>query len=178
MNFSNGAYPRKPSGFGLIEIMIAMTLGIVIILGITTLFADTSKSLASVDRSGRQIENALFTLELLASELSLAGYWGGANYPVDAETQIFVSGEVPPAAPSGLNWNVATEVPPTCLGTGATISGTSDNAKAELAFAMEYPVVFCVRHYSEFRDYWRRLWQQYYGTLQLEFRLFCYSSSG
>ena len=140
MSFSNGTYPRKPSGFGLIEIMIAMALGIVIILGITTLFADTSKSLASVDRSGRQIENALFTLELLASELSLAGYWGGANYPVDAETQIFVSGEVPPAAPSELSWNVATEVPPTCLGTGATISGTSDNAKAELAFAMEYPL--------------------------------------
>lgn len=140
MNPNNETSPLKSAGFGLIEIMIAMALGIVIILGITTLFADTSKSLASVDRSGRQIENALFTLELLASELSLAGYWGGANYPVDAETQIFVSGEIPAAAPSGLSWNIATEVPPTCLGTGATILGTSDNAKAELAFAMEYPL--------------------------------------
>ena len=65
MNPNNETSPLKSAGFGLIEIMIAMALGIVIILGITTLFADTSKSLASVDRSGRQIENALFTLELL-----------------------------------------------------------------------------------------------------------------
>mgnify|MGYP000078739889 CR=1 FL=1 len=55
MNFSNGAYPRKPSGFGLIEIMIAMTLGIVIILGITTWFSVTSKSLASGDRDSRRM---------------------------------------------------------------------------------------------------------------------------
>ena len=40
----------KQRGVGLIEIMIAMTLGIVVVLGITTLFADTSRSLASVDR--------------------------------------------------------------------------------------------------------------------------------
>ena len=158
--------------------MIAMTLGIVIILGITTLFADTSKSLASVDRSGRQIENALFTLELLASELSLAGYWGGANYPVDAETQIFVSGEVPPAAPSELSWNVATEVPPTCSGYRRNDFGHFGQCQSRASLRNGVPVVFCVRHYSEFRDYWRRLWQQYYGTLQLQFRLFCYSSSG
>ena len=91
---------RKQHGVGLIEIMIAMALGIVVVLGITTLFADTSRSLESVDRSGRQIENALFTLEVLAAELSLGGYWGGANYPVDAETQIFVLGEVPDSVPS------------------------------------------------------------------------------
>ena len=140
MNVTTIGRTRKPAGFGLIEIMIAMALGIVIILGITTLFADTSKSLDRVDRSGRLIENALFALELLASELSLAGYWGGASYPVDAETQIFVAGEVPSSVPSGLSWDVATEVPAACLGTGRIISGTADNAKAELAFAMEYPL--------------------------------------
>ena len=130
----------KQRGVGLIEIMIAMTLGIVVVLGITTLFADTSRSLASVDRSGRQMENALFTLELLAAELSLGGYWGGANYPVDAETQIFVLGEVPASVPSELSWNIATESPPACLGVGRYIANTSNNAKAELAFAMEYPL--------------------------------------
>ncbi|MDG1066026.1 MAG: PilW family protein [Luminiphilus sp.] len=123
-------------GAGLIEIMIAMALGIVIVLGITTLFADASRSLAAVDRSGRQIENALFAVDLLSAELALAGYWGGANYPVDAETQIFASGEVP----SELSWNVATEPPPTCLGAGGIISNTENNARAELAFAMEFPL--------------------------------------
>ena len=140
MNVGLPTSARKQHGVGLIEIMIAMALGIVVVLGITTLFADTSRSLASVDRSGRQIENALFTLEVLAAELSLGGYWGGANYPVDAETQIFVLGEVPDSVPSELSWNVASESPPTCLGVGGIITNTSNNAKAELAFAMEYPL--------------------------------------
>lgn len=140
MNVGPPTSARRQHGVGLVEIMIAMALGIVVVLGITTLFADTSRSLASVDRSGRQIENALFTLELLAAELSLGGYWGGANYPVDAETQIFVLGEVPASVPSELGWNVASETPPTCLGVGGIITNTSNNPKAELAFAMEYPL--------------------------------------
>ncbi len=138
------AYPyrRAPqgAGFGLVELMIAMTLGIAIILTVTTLFSDTSRTLLEVSRSGRQLENSLFTLDLLASELSLVGYWGEAGYPIIADTQIFVAGEDVETAPSSLSWAPGSAVPPACLGTGAFISGSADNNKSELAYAMEYPV--------------------------------------
>ena len=130
----------KGAGFGLVELMIAMTLGLAIILTVTTLFSDTSRTLFEVSRSGRQLENSLFTLDLLASELSLTGYWGEAGYPISANTQIFVAGEDIETAPSSLSWAPGSAVPPACLGTGAFVSGSSDNSKAELAYAMEYPV--------------------------------------
>jgi type IV pilus assembly protein PilW len=127
--------PKQGQGFGIVEIMIAMALGIVIILGVTTLFTDTSRTLEDINRSGRQLENSLFSLELLATELAMVGYWGEAGYPLDAETQIFVSGEDLESAPGGISG-----VPSACLGTGAIIDGTSDDAKAELGYGMEFPV--------------------------------------
>ncbi len=125
-------------GFGLVEILIALTLGIVIILGVTTLFSDTSRTLTDISRTGRQVENGLFALEMLSTDLSLAGYWGEAGNPVDAENQIFVAGETPSVPPSP----TLTLPPPLCVGTGKSYDSSYDvdNAKAELAFAMEFPV--------------------------------------
>ena len=73
------------AGFGLIELMIALTLGTVIILGVTTLFADSSRALNDINRSGRQLENSLYAIDLLAKELALGDYWGEAGAPVDAD---------------------------------------------------------------------------------------------
>jgi len=127
-------------GFGLVEIMIAMTLGVIIILTVSTLFSDTSRTLFEVNRSGRQLENSMFTLDLLAGELALAGYWGEAGYPIVADTQIFLADEDIETAPSTLSWTPGSTVPPICMGTGASISGSADDNKAELAYAMEFPV--------------------------------------
>jgi len=127
-------------GFGLVEIMITMTLGVLIILTVSTLFSDTSRTLFEVSRTGRQLENSMFTLDLLAGELALAGYWGEAGYPIVADTQIFLSDEDIETAPGSLSWTPGSAVPPICMGTGASISGSADDNKAELAYAMEFPV--------------------------------------
>lgn len=131
---------KSSRGFGLVEIMIAMTLGVIIILTVSTMFSDTSRTLYEVSRSGRQLENSMFTLDLLAGELALAGYWGEANYPIVANTQIFLADENIESAPSSLSWNSGGAMPPICLGTGASVSGSADDNKAELAYAMEFPV--------------------------------------
>ena len=138
MTLKGCAGPQR--GFGLVEIMIAMTLGLIIILTVSTLFSDTSRTLFEVNRSGRQLENSMFTLDLLAGELALAGYWGEAGYPIVADTQIFLTDEDIETAPSTLSWTPGSTVPPICLGTSASISGSADDNKAELAYAMEFPV--------------------------------------
>ena len=78
---------RRPesAGFGLVELMIALALGTVIILGVTTLFSDSSRALNDINRAGRQLENSLYAMDLLAKELALVDYWGEANAPVDAD---------------------------------------------------------------------------------------------
>ncbi len=125
------------AGFGIVEILIALGLGVVIILGVTTLFSDTSRTLRDIDRSGKQLENSLFVFDVIATELSLVGYWGEANYPVNAATDVFRTGEdieTPPA----VTW---TDPPGACLGTGEVLDLTGlDDSKVELAYAMEYPV--------------------------------------
>ena len=64
---------RRPesAGFGLVELMIALALGTVIILGVTTLFSDSSRALNDINRAGRQLENSLYAMDLLAQELAL-----------------------------------------------------------------------------------------------------------
>ena len=61
----------KYKGFGLVELMIALALGTVIILGVTTLFSDSSRALNDISRAGRQIENSLYAMDLIAKEISL-----------------------------------------------------------------------------------------------------------
>ena len=51
----------------------------------TTLFADSSRALTDITRAGRQVENSLYAMDVLAKEIALVGYWGEANSPVDAD---------------------------------------------------------------------------------------------
>ena len=66
----------RQQGFGLVEILIALTLGIVIILGITTLYTDSSRSLSDVNRATRITETASYAMDLVTSDLEAAGFWG------------------------------------------------------------------------------------------------------
>jgi type IV pilus assembly protein PilW len=65
---------RLGRGFTLVEVMVAMTLGL-IVLGVTvTLFAGTSRSRSDLERSNRLAENAQFALDLVGDELRHAGF--------------------------------------------------------------------------------------------------------
>ena len=71
---ARGHSRRSAQGFGLVELMIALALGTVIILGVTTLFSDSSRVLTDITRAGRQLENSLYAMDLLAKELALVDY--------------------------------------------------------------------------------------------------------
>ena len=132
-------YQSKRAGFGLIELMIALALGTVIILGVTTLFSDSSRALNDVNRAGRQLENSLYAIDLLAKELSLVDYWGEASAPVDADDPAY--GVLRASELDGLEIGPYPASPPLCVGTGAT----GFDPRVELAWAMESPLLsgFC-----------------------------------
>lgn len=122
-------------GFGLVELMIALTLGLVIILGITTLFVDSSRTLGDISRAGRQLENSLFALDMLAGELALVGYWGEADYPVSADDPTF--GPLRASETDGVTVAGFPMPPGVCVGTG----GSGFDPRVELGWAMEYPLM-------------------------------------
>jgi type IV pilus assembly protein PilW len=71
-----GQLMRGHRGFSLIEMMIALALGVVIMLGVTQVATDNSEIRWELSRTARQIENATFALREIESDLMSAGYWG------------------------------------------------------------------------------------------------------
>lgn len=67
---------RHQWGLSLIELMIAITLGLLILAGMVLVFANTSAARNEVERTTRQIENGRYAIELLREDIQLAGFFG------------------------------------------------------------------------------------------------------
>lgn len=68
--------PQTQRGFSLVELMVSMAIGLVIVAGLATLFANSSQTGAEIDKSMRQIENGRYAAELLSENVGVAGYYG------------------------------------------------------------------------------------------------------
>jgi len=63
-------------GFSLVELMVALVVGLILVAGLATLFANSSQSSHELDKSIRQIENGRYAVDLLSEDLSVAGFYG------------------------------------------------------------------------------------------------------
>lgn len=85
MNSRRLGVPGFQRGFSLVEIMVAMVLGIVILLAVSEVFISNSRTRGEIEKTGRQIENGIYALGLMEDELANAGFWGEAGaQPVSA----------------------------------------------------------------------------------------------
>ena len=73
-------------GLSLIELMISMTIGLLILSALVTMFANQSKMRGELDKSTRMIDNGRYALELLADSLRVAGFYG--NYTPSSGTPV------------------------------------------------------------------------------------------
>lgn len=88
---------RGSRGFTLVEVMIALLLGIMLILGITQIAARNSLTGHEIDRTSRQLESASYALRTIESDLRSSGFWG--------ETAPEPDGVLPPLC-AGLNVDI------------------------------------------------------------------------
>ena len=72
---------RQQAGFSLVELMVALALGLLILVGLSTLFANTSVARGEIDKACRQIENGRFALQTLTDDIRHAGYYGALAFP-------------------------------------------------------------------------------------------------
>lgn len=70
---------RTQKGFGIVEVMVAITLSLILILGVSNIFMGSKKSYKLNETSSRVQENGRFSMEFLGRELRQAGYLGCAN---------------------------------------------------------------------------------------------------
>ena len=65
--------PNKQKGFTLVELMVAMAIGTVIILGAGQLFLTTFQTFRTVDELSRKQENLIFIAQRVSSEIRQNG---------------------------------------------------------------------------------------------------------
>jgi type IV pilus assembly protein PilW len=68
--------PQRSRGFTLVELMVALTVGMIILLALTLVFSRNNSNLMEVEKTGRQMENGRFALDMLGEEVRHAGFYG------------------------------------------------------------------------------------------------------
>lgn len=63
-------------GLSLVELMISITLGLIILASLSTLFVNQTKTRVELDKSNRMIDNGRYAMDLLFNDVQLAGYFG------------------------------------------------------------------------------------------------------
>jgi type IV pilus assembly protein PilW len=71
--------PYRTRGLTLVELMIAMTIGLILVGGAFKVFMDSSKTYGIHETEARLEENARYVYSVLEADLRMAGYWGYAK---------------------------------------------------------------------------------------------------
>lgn len=66
-------------GFTLIELMVSAAIGLMLLVGIATIFVNSSRARDEIQRQSEQIDNGRYAVELLNNEFHTAGYLGELN---------------------------------------------------------------------------------------------------
>lgn len=68
---------RRESGLSLVELMVALALGLVIVAALAELFVNISRTNLEMAKTNSQIENARFAMQFLGNDIVHAGFWDG-----------------------------------------------------------------------------------------------------
>lgn len=74
----------RASGFTLVELMITLTLGLFLTLGLVHVFATSNESYDALSQSAQQIENGRYAIQTLRSDLQHGGYYGEFGFAAAA----------------------------------------------------------------------------------------------
>ncbi len=119
---------RAARGFNLVELMIAMTIGLLLMLMVVQLFVGSRRAYAVTDDISRMQENMRFASDVLNRTLRLAGYMSAPNeYAVDTDgiTGVFGAGNLAIAGVQGATATASDTVTVNFEGTG-TAPGNAD----------------------------------------------------
>jgi type IV pilus assembly protein PilW len=75
---------RSNAGFSLIELLIAITIGLVILTVLGSVFDSTSRGRTELDQITRLMENSRFAVDILSEDAKHAGFYGTFAPPSDA----------------------------------------------------------------------------------------------
>lgn len=83
---------RKQSGMSIIELMIAMTIGLLIMAGLANLFVQTKQSFRQDNIISRMQEDARFAMNLISTDVAMAGFFGPIQESISIENAGTIAG--------------------------------------------------------------------------------------
>jgi len=90
---------HQQSGFSMVELMIAMTLGLLILAALVTLFINISRTNTEMAKMNSQIENGRFSMQILQHDVAHAGFWGDFVPQFNDLTWVSDPSDVPTVVP-------------------------------------------------------------------------------
>src|SRR3972149_6360508 len=67
---------NKLPGMSLIELLVAIAIGSILMVGLLTVFSNSSRSHRELEKSSQLIENGRYAIDLLYEDLRHSGYYG------------------------------------------------------------------------------------------------------
>src|SRR5437899_12878115 len=78
-NHRSPSVPGRAAGLTLVELLVAMTIGLVLIAGATQVYVDSHAAYAVNETTARLQENARYAISVLEPDIRMSGYWGLTN---------------------------------------------------------------------------------------------------
>ncbi len=96
-------------GFSIVEVLISVTIGLFIIIGVVSIYAATSKSYTLHESESRLQEAGRYAFSILEPDVRMAGYWGLAKGAVSvagsfSQASAAATGLTPPTPSCGTNF--------------------------------------------------------------------------
>ena len=101
------------AGFSLVELLVSVTIGLILLLGLVTLLVNSSSTHTELQKSSAQIENGRYATQLLTDDLQLAGYYGEYKptaYDLPEKTCTAAVTPVAPNMPSPVGYDLTSGV--------------------------------------------------------------------
>lgn len=89
---------QRHAGFGLVELMIAMTVGLILLGGVGYLYLGSRSAFRTTDNLSRMQENARYALDVMSRDIRMAGYAGCGNM-ASMTMKTLANPPVPPMGP-------------------------------------------------------------------------------
>ncbi|MEO7854348.1 MAG: PilW family protein [Rubrivivax sp.] len=91
-------------GFTLVEVMVALAIGVLILLALAIMFARNNSNQTELERTTRQLENGRFALDLLTEDIMHAGFYGDFNPDTMITASAYLTPGPCPATVTDLGW--------------------------------------------------------------------------
>jgi len=120
----------RSRGFTLVELMVALAIGMLMSFGLIRVFANSSETYQALSQSAQQIENGRYAIQTVSDDLRLAGYYGEYVFADPAGAVLPDPCTLTPATMrAALNfyvqaWNNVAVSPVTCIDDADIVPGT------------------------------------------------------